>query len=192
MGLFSGQKLSQVRLVGDTIYPKYGLYWNRIDRVKQGETRLQIKHIVIEYTVIRVLPHQEPPPSHVVGEEACHYIEVTGNEYAAADWAGFITGIFGCKVEELDSPDVKAICGGRDFDDWATNEDPAKGEVQPMLGMIGEMKNRMIMTKDKPGNPSHPFTKTRWVRAVPMAEVFKVLTPDEAKRFFPASAPAVK
>ena len=188
MGLFSGQKLSQTRLIGDFEYPKYGLYWVRIDKVKQGKTRKQEMHLVIEYTVVKVLPHQEPPPNHLVGDEAGHFIMVSGSDYAQADWVGFVTSMFGCKVEELDSPEVKALCGGMEIDDWATNEDPAKGVVQPMRGMIGEMKNRLQMTKDKPGDPSHPFTRIRWCRQVPMDEVLKNIPAEDAKKFFPTPA----
>ncbi len=76
MGLF--KNLSQTKILGDAVYPKYGLYWVRIDKVKAGETRLRVQNLIINYTVIAVLPSSEPPPNHVVGEEACHYIEVTG------------------------------------------------------------------------------------------------------------------
>ena len=96
--------------------------------------------------------------------------------------------MFGCKVEELDNPEVRAACNGMETDDWASNNDPTKGPVQPMAGMVGELKVRQSMTKDNgPTNPSHPFSRISWVRTVPMAEVLKALTPDEAKRFFPAA-----
>ena len=147
--------------------------------MKAGETRTQIKNLIIDYTVVAILPTSEPAPHHVVGEEAGHYIEVSGNEYAAADWAGFVAGILGCKVEELDNPEIRAAFGNQDSDDWAS------GPAQPLRGMVGHLKAKMIMTKDKPGNPSHPFTKVRWVREVPAAEVLKALTPDLVTRFFP-------
>ncbi len=183
MGLF--KNLSTTKILGDAVYPKYGLYWNRIDKVKAGESRLGFKHLIIDYTVIHVLPSSEGPPNHVIGEEACHFIKVTGNEYAAADWAGFMSGMLECKVEELDNPEIKTVTNGLDLDDWATNEDPAKGAVQPMRGMVGEMLNRLQMTKEETNNPSHPFTKTKWKRPVPKSEIVKALTPDQIARFFP-------
>lgn len=186
MGLFSN--LSQTKILGDANYTKYGNYVVRIDKVKRGETRLREQHIIIDYTVIAVLAHQEPPPNHVVGEEACHYIGVTGNEYAQADWASFVSGVFEVPVTELDSPQVKAACNNRDIDDWASNENPQMGPVQPMRGMVMELNNRMVMTKDKPNNPSKPFTKVRWKRPVPKEEVLKLLTPEQVNRFFPAGS----
>ncbi len=99
-----------------------------------------------------------------------------------------MSGMLGCKVEELDNPEVKTVTNGLDLDDWATNEDPTKGFVQPMRGMIGEMYNRMAMTKEKVGNPSHQFTRIKWKRTVPKDELVKVLTPDQIARFFPGDS----
>ncbi len=186
MGMFPN--LSKTKIMGDAVYTKYGKYFVRIDKVKRGATRLQEINIIVDYTVLAVLPHQEPPPNHQVGEEACHYILVTGNEYAAADWAGFVSGMMGCEVADLENPEVKAACGGLDTDDFITNEDPAKGPVQPFRGLIGELSNRLVMTKEKPGKPSKPFTKVKWVREVPASEVLKALTPDLVSRFFPGTA----
>ncbi len=185
MGMF--KNLSQTKIIGDAVYPKYGRYFNRIDKIATGMSRKNELRIIINYTVLAVLPSSEPPPTHFVGEEACQYIKVSGSEYAAADWAGFITGLMGVKVEELDSPEVRVAFGNRDSDDWASNEDHRVGPVQPMRGMIGEMYNRMGMTKDEPPhNPSHPFTRTKWVREVPASEVAKGMTAEQIKQFFPA------
>ena len=177
MGLF--QNISSTRMMADANYPKYGAYWVRIDKVKRGETRKKMINLIIDYTVIAVLPSSEPEPHHIVGEEACHYIEVSGNDYAAADWAGFIAGMLGCKVEDLDNPEIRAAFGNQDSDDWATSE------RQPLRGTIGQMRARMVMTKGEPNNPSHPFTKVRWMREVPAAEVLKALAPELVTRFFP-------
>ncbi len=186
MGLF--KNLSTTKLRGVSNFVKYGNYLVRIDKVKNQPGRLNEQRIFIEYTVIATLPHSEGPPNHVVGEEACQMIEITGNEYAAEDWARFMTGMFDCKVEELDSPDVKTLCGNRDTDDWATNEDPKLGAVQPMRGMVAELKAKCIMTKEKPGNPSHPFTKITGWRTASKEEVVKALTPELIARFFPGDS----
>jgi len=186
MGLF--KSLSTTRVFGSN-YFKYGRYIVRIDRVKRGENYKHVPNIVIEGTVLASLQSSEPGDRHVFGDEAAQVINIT-NDFAQQQWANFCAGLFGCQVKDLENPEVKTACGGRDIDDWASNEDPKLGPVQPMRGMVAEVDCRCKMTKEAPGKPSHPVTNMIWKREVTMAEVLPMLTPEQVKKAFPGGVPA--
>jgi len=186
MGLF--KNLSTTRVFGAN-YFKYGRYIVRIDRVKRGENYKHVPNLVIEGTVMASLQSSEPGDRHVFGDEAAQVIALT-NDFAAQQWANFVSALFGCQVKDLDDPSVKANCGGKDIDDWASNEDPKLGPVQPMRGMVAEIDVRMKMTKEMPGKPSHAVTNCVWKREVPLAEVLSMLTPEQVKKAFPGGVPA--
>ena len=195
MGLFKG--LSQVKVNRDYAYEKQGNYLTRIDRIKVGKlhangvdtrTRKREEFIAIDQTVIAVLPSSEPGPYHTVGEEITHFIMVTGSEYADKEWAKFLSGLLGVDVSKLDDPDVLAVAGGKDFDDFLSNDDPKSGPVQPVRGTVIEKRNQLVATKEStPEAPKH-FTRIKTVREVPANEVLKTLggsNSDLVKRFFP-------
>ncbi len=189
MSLFTN--LSTVKLRTSTERLKAGNYLVRIDKVKYLKDRLSVDRIFIEFTVLAVLSSSEGPPFHSVGEEAAQSIKVSGNEYAKADWATFCAGMFECKVEQLDSPEVMALTGNKPLDEFITNEDPAKGPVQILRGDVAEVQSRTIMTKDKTstgGAKSHPMVVARKWRKASKEEVLRSMTPDLVARFFPGDS----
>ena len=201
MALF--KKLSEAKLTRDYIFENQcaGNYLMRIDAVKVGRqwpdgrdtrTRKREEFIAIEKTVIAVLPSNEAPPYHAVGDEVSHFIMVTGSDYADREWASFLCGLLGLKdATDLDSPQIKKLIGGIEFDEWAGNEDATKGTVQPLRGMVVEMNNRMrALKKASPSDPDKFFCKLHTKREVPASEVIQVLnamdkTGGLVGRFFP-------
>jgi len=201
MGLF--KNLSQAKVSRDYIFLNQcaGNYLTRIDAVKVGKqwpdgrdtrTRKREEFIAIEETIIAILSSNEAPPLHAVGDEVSHFIMVTGSEYADKEWASFLCGLFGLKgAEDLDRPEIKALVGGIEFDDWAGNEDAAKGVVQPLRGVVVEINNRMrALKKVNPTDPDKFFCKVHTKREVPAVEVLQVLTAMDktgglVNRFFP-------
>ena len=200
MGLF--QNLTKVKVRKDWVFAnKYpGYYWMRLDKVGVGKlytdgskrdtrNRLREEFITIHMTVISVLDCTEPPPRAMVGEELVNYIKVTGNEYAEKNFAQFLMGVFGLRdASELDSPEIRALLGDKDWEDWLGNEDPKYGPVQPLTGSVIEMRNRFTLPseKQKAENPAATgFVNLWYQRPVPAAEVQAALPPDQLKRYFP-------
>ena len=199
MALFRNLPQSTIRR--DYIHEntRAGFYWMRIDQVKLGKlypdgrdtrTRLGAEFVVINKTVIAQLPCTEAPPFHMVGDEVCHYIKVTDNEYAGANFAQFLTGMLGLKdAADLERPDIKRLTGNLDWEDFVGNEDPRLGVVQPFRGLVVEMNDRRVLgKKDKDTDPDKWFVNLWYKREVPPAEVLKGLGgsgSELVKRFFP-------
>ncbi len=199
MGLFKNLPQAQFRQDYNYENVRPGFYLMRIDKVKLGKqypngtdtrTRLGEEYVAITKTVVHVLPSNEPTPAWEVGTEVQHYIEVTGNEHAAKNFAQFLTACLGvATAAELEKPEVKALIGGVDFEDWVSNDDPTKGPVQPLRGLVVEMNNRyQLGKKKKADDPDKYYTNLWYKREVPPAEVLKELGgsgSDLVKRFFP-------
>lgn len=186
MGLF--KNLSQTRVFGDN-YFKHGRYIVRINKVKAGKNRKSIPNIVIETTILAVLPSSEPPPYHVVGDEPAQVMSAV-SDYIQSQWAHFISTALDVQISELDNPEIKQYCGGGDLDDWASNEDPAKGMVQPLRGKVMELTAICKATKKDLAKPDKPeyLTNFKWHRCVTRSEVQKLMTPENMLRYFPGNA----
>lgn len=182
MGMFKNP--STVKLIGDYNYVKVGHYINRIDKIHKIDSRKHELFIAIDMTVLTVLPSSEPPPFHKVGDEICHMIKITGNEYAEADWTRLLMVVLesidpNLKQIDLDGVFRKEVCGGADSDDWACSES------QPLAGWCVEMDNNIQITKK-----GMKRIAKKYMRVVPKEEVLRGLNPDEVKRFFPAGPAA--
>ncbi len=193
MGLFTNLPKEQIRQDYNYENEHPGFYWMRLDNVKLGKiypngkdtrTRLKEEYVAISKTIIRVIPSNEAPPYWEVGTEVQHYIKVTGNEYAAKNFAQFLVTVLGvANAEELDNPEIKKLIGGKEFEDWIADE------PSPVRGMVLEMNNRQSLgKKEKPTDPDKFYTNLWYKREVPPAEVLKELGgpgSDLVTRFFP-------
>lgn len=162
MGLFTGIKDAKVGFGRG--YEKNGMYLQRIDRVKQGKTRRGREFLAIEKTVIKVIDDFEGT-GHREGEEITHML-MTDSDYFLANFKEFIATCFDAdpQAAEVDESDCEA----------------AVSEQQPLAGIVLEMFNKDIQTKD-----GKPFTKVGYKRRVPQAEIVEVIDPENLAKFFP-------
>ena len=157
------KNLKTTALAGDFSYVGKGRYWARIDKVKHDKTRKKVEFISIEMTILTVIPGNEPADNRV-GEEVNRFIQISGSDYAEKDFVQFLCGTLGLSPSELPEG----------ADDWACADD------QPLRGVVVEMDNKVITLES-----GKLFTKVKFCREVPVAEVLNNLPPELVNRFFP-------
>ena len=186
MGLFQNLSTTRVMLPGQ-YFTKCGLYMFRVDRIKAGQNFKQVANRVIETTIIHVIPSDTPETPHSVGD-SCAVVLSSTSLYSASTWVNFLTSLTGFKQADLDLPQVRQAFGNRDSDDWASNEDPAKGDVQPLRGWVGVVRvHNKAMGGGNTGKPEKWLKVPVFERGVTRDELTKTLNQESLARYFPGN-----
>jgi hypothetical protein len=153
MGLFEGIKDAKASRGAN--YVRAGNYLVVINRVKLDKTRKNIAFVAIEMTNLVTLSEDPADKPHRPGEHMSHLL-MSDKDSWLGNFKAFISNVMGVPEDEVD----EAAC------------EQVTGKDQPLAGLIVEMQNKIIETKEK-----KPFTLVNYVRA---------LEPEEAKSLIPA------
>lgn len=157
MGFFDG--IETVRASFDASYIKHGIYWCKINRVKEDVNRNKIKFVAVEMTVVRVVQTEAGKQAHRVGEEVSALFMENQDGYLAR-FKRFIANVMGVELEKITS----AAC------------DIVTSAKQPLAGSIVEVEGKGRISK-KTGKD---VTGTVFSRTVPKEEVAAYITQAKA------------
>ncbi len=196
MGLFSNVKNAKV--TADLSFLGRGHYWLRVNRTFTSENRVHIPYCAIDFTVVAVLPSNEVA-AHRVGEDIRRHI--AAGEYFDKEIQSYLMG--SGVMTEADLASDKAG-KSNNFEEACEMIFPKKEDGKPFAasvqqGWVIECDNRDIQIADTEKDPqktqgiTRPFTKIKFVREVPAAEVLSgdkamgtpPLPKELVERFFP-------
>ena len=154
MGMFSG--ISNARARFDQNYAKQGHYLVRIDRVKADQNWKRQDYVAVEMTVLHVYEDGQGDPTqwHKVGENISDVMS-----------SGSATN---ADVEEVGEQEAEVVCS----------------ESQPLAGLVMEIVNREIMTKQN----QKLIVTVAYRGLATAAELGTVLAPEVIEQHFPGEA----
>jgi hypothetical protein len=135
-------------------YVRAGNYLVVINRVKLDVNRKKTAFVAIEMRNLVTLSESPDDKPHRPGERMSHLL-MSDKDSFLGNLKAFISNVMGSPEDEVTEADCEAVTG----------------ESQPLAGMIVELQNKVIETKEK-----KPFTLVNYVRA---------LEPDEVKSLIP-------
>lgn len=150
MGMFSGVKEAKPNFGAN--YERPGKYIMFIRRVKLDKNRNQDWFVAVEKTSIECLDALDEPKPHRPGEQCSHLLPNygPGKPNFLPNFKAMIMNVFEVPEEDIDEDACDVITD----------------ETQPMAGLFVEMQNIGITTKK-----GDPFTKIKYVRSIPRAEI---------------------
>jgi hypothetical protein len=148
MGFFDG--IENVRASFDASYIKHGIYWCKINRVKEDTNRNKVGFVAVEMTVVRVVQTEAGKAAHRVGEEVSALFMSNQDGYLAR-FKRFIANVMGITVEQVTAKGCELVVAA----------------AQPLANSIVEVEGKGRVAK-KTGKD---VTGTVFHRTVPIAEV---------------------
>lgn len=142
--------IENVRASYDASYIKHGLYWCKINRVKEDKNRAGIPFVAVEMTVVRVVQTEAGKAAHRVGEEVSNLFMSNQDGYLAR-FKRFIANVMGIDVSAVTAAGCSMVTDAK----------------QPLAGSIVEVEGKGRVSK-KTGKD---VTGTIFHRTVPKQEV---------------------